>query len=157
MISRCHRHRPALRLSLKGSAIILTDKGVVSIGPRPDDRGNLADQQPAGANPPRFKWGRDQISRKWIAFPGLMLIVPPASMGPRPDDRGNGSQAKPGITRLSLQWGRDQMIAEMVDTNALPSSGERASMGPRPDDRGNDAPMRVYLSPTFSFNGAATR
>src|SRR5579884_3034721 len=106
---------------------------LASMGPRSNDRGNVAVYPP----------GEKQLH---------------ASMGPRSNDRGNLAHTlltRPG--EFGLQWGRDQMIAEIRRKTGFKPLCHEASMGPRSNDRGNLTRKGSNDGRYYCFNGAAIK
>jgi len=64
------------------------------MGPRSDERGNIAEQK-------------------------RLLSSHRTSMGPRSDERGNSALSAVTSAGMSLQWGRVRMNAEMVGRSRL--------------------------------------
>src|SRR5579884_2143760 len=102
-----------------------------SMGPRSNDRGNLAHTLLTRPGKSALQWGRDQM----IAEIGLFAT--------RQDWAG------------MLQWGRDQMIAEIRRKTGFKPLCHEASMGPRSNDRGNLTRKGSNDGRYYCFNGAA--
>ena len=100
-----------------------------SMGPRPDDRG-------------------------YVAQRGRLGAAAVASMGPRPDDRGYAQAYGVKVPDAPLQWVHGLMTVVMSHQPKLARVFAWASMGPRPDDRGYVLRSQSRRHGVRCFNGS---
>src|SRR5579884_1540948 len=107
------------------------------MGPRSNDRGNLAHTLLTRPGEFGLQWGRDQMIAEMMRGQVFDSQISALQWGRDQMIAEIGLFATRQDWAGMLQWGRDQMIAEIRRKTGFKPLCHEASMGPRSNDRGN--------------------